>query len=143
MELKDIAELNKKEKSGFKQSGILLQKWVHKKIPFMIKYPEASTWDFHYKGNDIDVKGCHQSKYNGCIFIETVQNIRIGSIPSHMKNTNVFFIYVDYDTGEMFLINWNKLYNKIKNEPQIKGGYEALGFKVHLNQHEDCIKRLS
>lgn len=139
MTLKEIAELNKKEKSGFKQSGILLQHWLHEQLPMLSKYPEASKWDFHYKGKEIDVKGCHQSKYKGNIFIETVQNTRIGSIPSHMKDFDVFFIYVDYDTAERFLVNWKKLYSKIKDYPQIRGGYDALGFKVCITDHSDCI----
>lgn len=134
MKLKDIAELNKKEKSGFKQSGILLEDWVHEQLPQLIRNPPKSKADFTFNGKDLDVKGCHSSKYKDNIFIEAIQNTKFNSIPSHISNTDVLLLYVDYETGEMILINWKKLYLSIQNRKIVSGGYNAVGWIVNIPQ---------
>lgn len=133
MKLKEIAELNKKEKSGFKTSGILLEDWVESKFPQLQRNPPKSKTDFTFNGKDLDVKGCHSSKYNNNIFIEAIQNTKFDSTPSHISNPNILLLYVDYDTGTCTIINWGKLYSQCKNQKLVPGGYEAKGWIVNLD----------
>jgi hypothetical protein len=133
MKLKEIAELNKKEKSGFKTSGILLEDWVHEQLPQLKRNPPKSKTDFAFNKVGVDVKGCHAGKHNNNIFIEAIQNVRLNSIPSHITNPNILLLYVDYDTGVCTIINWGKLYSQCKNQKLVSGGYEAKGWIVNLD----------
>jgi len=133
-QIKKLATEEKKYKSGFKKSGLLLETYVQQKHPQIQKQLACSEFDFKYKGIDLDIKGCWASDYNGNIFIESIQNTNVGSIPSHVKNPSCFFIYVDYNNGDMFLINWPKLYNDIKDSSVVSGGYNAKGWIVNVNE---------
>lgn len=142
-QIKELALVEKKYTSGFKQSGLLLETFVQQKYPQIQKQPACSEFDFKYNNLYMDIKGCWASEYNGNIFIESVQNTKIGSIPSHVKNPICMFVYVDYNNGDMFLINWPKLYNDIKDSSVVNGGYNAKGWIVNVNElmkQKLCIK---
>jgi hypothetical protein len=142
-QIKKLAIEEKKYKSGFKKSGLLLEKYVQQKISNLKKQPPCSEFDFKYNHIFLDIKGCWASDYNGNIFIESIQNTNIDSIPSHVKNPTCMFIYVDYNTGEMFLINWPKLYTDIKDSSVVNGGYNAKGWIININTlitNKLCVK---
>lgn len=136
MKFSEIREIAKKErswKSGFKQSGILLEDWVEKNMSQLKRLPPQSSTDFTYNGIGIDIKGCWASEYNNNIYIEAVQNVKLNSIPSHIKNSNILLLYIDYQTGISHIINWKKLYLSISSTPTTSGGYNSKGWIVNLD----------
>ena len=144
IKLEDIRKLNSKEKSmtsGFKTSGIQLEAWVEERFKSFVRQPAKSDYDFIYNGLGVDVKGCSASAYGYNIFIETVQNTKIGSIPTHIKKPDCILFYVDYETGICYMINWKKMLTKLQanQHPEVSGGYNAMGYKINIFDHLDCI----
>lgn len=144
LKLSDIRKLNSKEKSmtsGFKTSGIQLEAWVEERFKNFVRQPAKSDYDFIYNDLGVDVKGCSASAYGHNIFIETVQNTKIGSIPTHMNKPDCLLMYVDYETGICYMINWKKMLAKLQtnNHSEVSGGYNAKGYKVNLKEHNDCV----
>jgi hypothetical protein len=136
----------KKENSGMRSSGFLLEELYQLRHPTHTRYPERSAYDFYCGNTEIDVKGCWASKYNGTIFIEETQNTNNKSQPAYIKDTsgkNIFLVYIDYDTGTEYWILWNKLKNKLVGQYLVNGGYSAKGWLVNILEHPDCIRTIT
>lgn len=145
MTFEQIKEIYLKEKSmtsGFKTSGILIEDWIEKQFSFFIRMPAKSEYDFTVYGRPLDVKACSASLYGNNIFIEGIQNVKTGSFPSYIKNKDIMLLYIDMTNGALFIIDFRKLAPKLEIDKMVKGGYNAMGWKINLDEYPDAIRRI-